>query len=111
MAPLFLSSLTWLIIVTGVSAILVLLMVPVLLPFAALALIPAVKFILFWRTLKLNPPSVSPYLLIPALTIPLYPVFLFFFKTMFRMPAPPPEASYFAEGLVITSTLSIALAG
>src|SRR6185295_18611177 len=69
------------------------------------------KFILFWRRLKLTPPFTAPRLSTPAITFPLYPLFLFFLRMIFNIPAFPPEASYFAEGLVITSTLSIASAG
>ena len=47
----------------------------------------------------------------PIFTIPLYPFFLFFFNTMFMIPAILPDASYFADGFVITSTFSMISAG
>ncbi len=46
----------------------------------------------------------------PACIEPLKPVVVFFFKTILIIPAPP-CASYLADGLVITSTFSMLLAG
>ena len=51
-----------------------------------------------------------PLLFTPPLTLPLYPPSVFLFVMMLRIP-PTPSASYFEEGLVITSMSLMVLAG
>ena len=71
----------------------------------------AKTFILPCFTLISPPNPGLPRLSMLALTLPLYPALRFFFNTIFKMPEPPPDASNFADGLVIISTVEMASAG